>query len=632
MSGEQLVSDRIRESTEHQILFEKTANPILVTDEDGNYIMGNEAAFKFLECTHEELLSMNAKDMIPPGKESIIDKYVQVWEKGGTMEAEYYINGRTKTLLQAVTPSIWAGKHIVFSLGTDITERKRAEEALWETKEKFRNLVETTSDMIWEADERGVFTYMSPRIEEILGYKVNEVVGKKRTLDFMPREEKNNWFDRIKEITVKREPFTALEIVHLHKNGNLVVFETSGAPYFDCAGKYKGYIGINKDITRRKQLEEESKLLERRALLANRLASIGQMAAGIAHEINNPLTGVIGFSQLLMKMDVPEDIKEEIAIIHDSAQRVSSIVNRLLTFARQTKPLHNMTSINELLTNTLALRAYHLRTNNIEVTTELSSDLPQIIADAGQIQQVFLNIIVNAETEMTNANGKGTLLIKTEQMNNNIRISFKDNGPGMDEERLGKIFNPFFTTREIGQGTGLGLSICYGIVTEHNGKLWAESKPGKGSTFFIELPVITKDIEEASNYSVVEIPQKTNHTRILVIDDEQVILDFLNRVLTEEGYNIETEVDPEKILLKLQNSKYDLVLIDIKMPRINGIELYRQLKEIAPYLIGRVIFITGDTMGIDTRRFLAESKAHYITKPIDIDQLKGVIDRILSEN
>ena len=142
----------------------------------------------------------------------------------------------------------------------------------------------------------------------------------------------------------------------------------------------------------------------------------------------------------------------------------------------------------------------------------------------------------------------------------------------------------------------------------------------------------TRDPEEASSESAVEIPQKTTSARILVVDDEQVILDFLDRVLTEEGYNTETEVDPEKTLLKLQNAKYDIVFIDIKMPHINGIELYTQLKEIAPYLVGRVIFITGDTMGTDTRQFLDESKAHYITKPVDIDQLKKVISRILSEN
>lgn len=201
------------------------------------------------------------------------------------------------------------------------------------------------------------------------------------------------------------------------------------------------------------------------------------MAAGISHEINNPLTGVIGYASLLMQReDLPEDIKKEIGIINEGGKRVASIVERMLTFARYYKPHKESVDINGLIETTVSMRAYTMETNNIRATTQLESELPKTIADGGQLQQVFLNIILNAEKEMIMAHNKGNLSIKTERVDDTIRISFTDDGPGITKHNLDKIFNPFFTTREVGEGTGLGLSICHGIVTEHKGKIYAESK------------------------------------------------------------------------------------------------------------------------------------------------------------
>jgi len=230
---------------------------------------------------------------------------------------------------------------------------------------------------------------------------------------------------------------------------------------------------------RHKKAEAERIELGRKAELASRLAAVGEMASGIAHEINNPLTSVIGFAQLLMRKDTPEDIRQDVTIIADGAQRVASIVKRLLTFARQRKPERKYININEIIEATLDLRAYEMETNNIEGSTQLAPDLPWTMADTSQLQQVFLNIIINAETEMKLAHGRGNLLVKTETIDNTIRISFNDDGQGIAKENLERIFEPFFTSREVGQGTGLGLSVCHGIITEHGGKIYAKSKLGK---------------------------------------------------------------------------------------------------------------------------------------------------------
>ena len=239
----------------------------------------------------------------------------------------------------------------------------------------------------------------------------------------------------------------------------------------------------------RKQAEDRLRQLQLQLNLSNRLASVGVMVEGIAHEINNPLASVIGFAQMLTYEDIPENTKETVKIISDNAQRIADIVKNLLTFAQQQKLERTYINVNNILQATLAMRAYPMEISNIKVTTQLDLTLPLTMADAEQIQQVFLNIIINAETGMKSAHDKGNLLIKTEKIENTIQISFTDDGPGIPEANLVHLFDPFFSTRGVGQGTGLGLSVCYGIITEHSGQIYVKSQIGKGATFIVELPI-----------------------------------------------------------------------------------------------------------------------------------------------
>jgi len=515
-------------------------------------------------------------------------------------------NGERFWVVLNSAPVVHKGKLIYFLINwLDITEHKQADKALREAEEKFKNLVEATSDWIWEADETGTFTFVSPKIKDILGYEVNEVVGKRKTLDFTPKAEARKWLSRFKEINAKKVPFFGFEITHLRKNGNHVVFEISGIPLFDSTGNFKGFVGINKDITERKQAEEkvrsaaeewrttfdsitdfvsihdrdnrivrvnkafadahkttpkefigkvchqlvhgtkeapancphrktlktgkpatievfdpnlgiyvqestspifdkkgkvagsvhiaknitEQKRMEEQLMLTDRLASIGELASGIAHELNNPLTSVIGFSQLLMEENIPDNLKEDLGTIYSEAQRASSIVKNLLTFARKHAPMRQLSQVNTIIDDVLKLRAYEHKVNNIEVNKRFATNLPEIMVDYFQMQQVFLNIVANAETAMLQANDRGKLDIATGKTNNIIKVTITDDGPGIARENLRRVFDPFFTTKEVGKGTGLGLSICHGIVTEHGGRIYAESEIGKGATFVVELPV-----------------------------------------------------------------------------------------------------------------------------------------------
>jgi two-component system NtrC family sensor kinase len=230
--------------------------------------------------------------------------------------------------------------------------------------------------------------------------------------------------------------------------------------------------------------------------LSNRLASLGVMVEGIAHEMNNPLVNIIGFAGILMQKDIPGDAREAVKTISDNAQRVADIVKSLLKFTQQQKLERTYINVNRIIQDALAMRAHPMEVGNIKVTTQLSPTLPSTMADADQLQQVFLNIIINAEMGMKSAHGEGNLLIKTETIENAIKISFTDDGPGIAEANLIHLFDPFFSTRGVGQGTGLGLSVCYGIITEHDGQIYVRSQLDKGATFIIELPIIAeKDVE-----------------------------------------------------------------------------------------------------------------------------------------
>ncbi|MDZ4245536.1 MAG: response regulator, partial [Dehalococcoidia bacterium] len=321
---------------------------------------------------------------------------------------------------------------------------------------------------------------------------------------------------------------------------------------------------------------------------------------------------------------------EDLNIINKDAQRVANIVNRMLTFARQYKPQRTKVNINEVLSSTIELREYALKTDNIQLTTGLDPLLPATIADGSQLQQVFMNIIINAEAEMKLAHGKGSLLIKTEAKDDIIRITFHDDGPGISKENLGKIFNPFFTTREVGQGTGLGLSVCHGIIIEHGGRIYAKSEPGNGATFFIELPAAKESIRSEPASLDFEQEEISNAKKILVVDDEPTVRQFLSDFLSKEGYKIDTADNGTEALKKMKSKKFNLVLLDIKLPGMSGLDIYQKIEKTLPTLSDKVIFITGDVMGAETDYLFTNKKVPCITKPFDIEKLKQAIKEKLN--
>jgi len=328
--------------------------------------------------------------------------------------------------------------------------------------------------------------YVNPAFEKLTGFDLAEIAGKKAPYPWWLKEEAKTMSRALRRAMVSGGKKS--EHVFLKKNGEPFWVMLNSAP-ITYRGKMLYFFISWLDITDTKRAEEEKVELERKAHLASRLASVGEMASGIAHEINNPLTAVIGFSQLLMDADLPEDIKEDLVIIHKEAQRAAGVARNLLTFARKHAPSKQLTNINSIIEGVLSLRAYEQNVSNIQIHAKLAPDLPEVMGDYSQLQQVFINIVLNAEAAMLGANNGGTLTITTQRVNHSVRATLADNGPGISQENIDRIFDPFFTTKEVGKGTGLGLSICHGIVAEHGGRIYVKSKPGSGATFVVELPV-----------------------------------------------------------------------------------------------------------------------------------------------
>ena len=408
------------------------------------------------------------------------------------------------------------------------------------------------------------------------------------------------------------------------------VFQISVSPWYDKDRRMVGSIHVAKDIS-------NEKLLQQQLIQSEKLSAIGELISGIAHELNNPLTGVMGYSQLLqLRKDLDDRAKDNLFKINNLALRCQKIVQNLLSFARKQKPERTLSDINEILEKTVELRSYELQVNNIEITRDLDRDLPKTIADAHQLQQVFLNVLTNAEQAMLEAHGKGCLTIRTraDLQKERIVVEIIDDGPGIPETYLSKIFDPFFTTKDVGKGTGLGLSLSYGMIKEHGGNIYARSRLGEGSTFVIELPIITRLQEEPGATpdlmpQALQFENLVRGKRILVVDDEKYILDFFVEVFQALPMQVDIAGDGRVAMKKMLLKEYDIVVSDFKMPQMSGRELFTWIKENRPQLASRIIFVTGDTVSVETRSFFEDNHTRYLAKPFKIEEVKEVIQEAL---
>jgi two-component system NtrC family sensor kinase len=380
-----------------------------------------------------------------------------------------------------------------------------------------------------------------------------------------------------------------------------------------------------RDVSERKKLDDETRDIYHQLLQAEKMAALGQTMSGVAHELNNPLATILSWAERLSQRTLDDPVRRGVETILSEAERAARIVRNLLTFARKRQTTRAMVDINQVIRETLALRAYDQRVTNIAVIDALAAGLPQVFADGHQLQQVLLNLVINAEQAMLSANGRGILVVRTwhDAEQESVILEINDDGPGIPDELQPKIFDPFFTTKEVGKGTGLGLTVAYAIVQEHGGRIRLESHPNAGASFFVEIPVSGRKLgPEGSVRARLSEPVKAVvGAAILVVEDETKLASAVVDALRDAGYIVQHAVDGVEALTKINASAFDLVICDLKMPRLDGKALYRELASATPALAKRVIFVTGDVAGTDAEQFLQESGCRWLAKPFRLGEL-----------
>jgi PAS domain S-box-containing protein len=515
----------------------------------------------------------------------------------------------------------------------DITERREMERRLYQQQEFARRLIDSFPDLILVADASGHFTFTSPRIKDVLGYEPEES-------DVQRLGERTHIEDRpalqalFAEIVEGRQSFASLEIRVRHKQGEWRRIRCHFSPLFNETGKIDGVIISGRDVTELKRLEEQ-------LIQAEKLAAMGQMLAGVAHELNNPLTAILGVTELLREREgLEEATKRQLDLTHRQARRAARIVQNLLEFSRPAAPQKKLLDVNSLIDRTLQLHEHSLRRNNIEVTFQPYNALPTVTGDANQLIQVFLNLITNAEHAIREVRETGRIQIRVGRTGSHVSVTVQDDGVGILPEALPRLFDPFYTTKRPGGGTGLGLSICMSIIREHGGSINAEALPAGGSAFTVLLPIASDQQSPACpptdpGFSISPLFSAASAAlkgrSVLVLDDEESLRMLLEEGLSVHGLRVDCAATPAEALDFARKRLYDVLLCDVHLSAAgslsDGRQVANQILSAAGAHKPTVIYMTGDLVDVGGPSSAGPLR---LQKPFRISDVLAILREIFS--
>jgi PAS domain S-box-containing protein len=517
----------------------------------------------------------------------------------------------------------------------DVTERRAMEKRLHQQQEFARRLVDSFPDLIFVLDSQRRYTFASPKVQEVLGYSIQETIG---TVfgDRTHLEDRSAVLGVFDDLLGGKRNFASIEIRVRHKQGEWRRLRCHFSPLFDVSGKIEGVVISGRDITEVKRLEEQ-------LIQAEKLAAMGQMLAGVAHELNNPLTAILGASELVRdRAGLDDNTKRQLEMTHRQARRAARIVQNLLEFSRPAAPQKKALDLNAVVDRTLQLHEHSLKRNSIEVDFHPSAGLPPTIGDANQLIQVFLNLVANAEHAIREVRPSGRILIRLGKISSRIYASVQDDGPGIKPEVLPKIFDPFFTTKRPGGGTGLGLSICMSIVREHGGDIEVESLPAGGAAFTVFLPAaetqaVRTPVRELDSSGSGEMMAPTmdliKNRSILVVDDEESIRMLLSEGLTVQGLHVDCASTAEEALSLVLRGKYDAILCDLNLagtgPNADGYSVAQRLKIAAGASKPELIYMSGEVL-LEGEGSSASTSFRRLQKPFRISDVLNTLMVVFS--
>jgi PAS domain S-box-containing protein len=613
--------------------FQTSPYAITITrPEDGTFIEVNDAFTSMTGFTREEGIASSSIGLKMWVNKEDRQSVVAALSKGQAVvgkECQFL----TKTgkviigLISAQTIHLGHGPFILSSIN-DITSRKQAEEALKESEERYRTVIEHSNDGIALMRE-DVHIFVNKRFAEIFGYSSpEEITGKSHKSTVHPDD-----LERLIDINRKRQANTAVPSIYefkgIRKDGGIVYIEASAVMIMYCSEPHT--LAYLRDVTGHKHLE--SQLLQ-----SQKMEAIGTLAGGVAHDFNNILTAIMGFGSLLL-MDMQEDDPKKVFVdqILISSEKAADLTHSLLAFSRKQQIALKPLDINNSVKDTSELLK-RLLTEDIELKKRLSKETLVIMGDATQIDQILINLAVNAHDAMPMG---GTLSIETAMVtldNEFIRmhgygepgmyvsLSVSDTGTGMDEATKARIFDPFFTTKEVGKGTGLGLATVYGIVKQHNGYITVDSEPNQGTTFRIYLPAAMAKVDKEQQETAPAILM--GKERILIAEDNEEVRRFMREALQQYGYKIIEAIDGEDAVDKFkQHLDIDLIVVDSVMPKKNGREVYEEIHGINPHI--KTLFMSGHTKDIVLNKGIKDKEFNFIAKPLSLNGLLQKVREVL---
>ena len=623
-------------------LFESLQEGIYITTPDGTIVDVNPALVRMLGYdSKEEVLKRRVPEIFVDREERKLVKE--------EVERQPMIQGKEITLIRRDGTSIVclntaaavrdnSGRVLRYQGALmDITERREMERRLHQQQEFARRLVDSFPDLILVLDANAHYTFVSPRCKDVLGYDIEEAqnmaFGGRTHPEDLPAA--NSLYQ---DIIAGRQSFASLEIRVRHKLGEWRRIRFNFSPLADEKGNIEGVVLSGRDVTDLKRLEEQ-------LIQAEKLAAMGQMLAGVAHELNNPLTAILGVTELLRERQGEDDsTKRQLELTHRQARRAARIVQNLLEFSRPASPQKKPLDLSNLLDRTLQLHEHSLRRNNVEVDFRLQPDLPGVIGDANQLIQVFLNLITNAEQAIREVRDAGRIQIRAGRNGNQLAITVQDDGVGIRPESLPRIFDPFYTTKRPGGGTGLGLSICMSIIREHGGNIEAETLPAGGSAFTIYLPIAPVESPGAPSAPREPASAPSGEVRpaadlltgraVLVLDDEESLRMLLQEGLSAHGLRVGCAATTEEALALLERSSYDAFLCDLHLSSggffVNGRESAARILEAAGAQKPALIYMTGDLVE-GSQEAEGQSEPVCLQKPFRVSDVLSLLREVLAD-